>query len=112
MSEASGAKFEKRVNDAFEVVDAILKGTLLPEPSAEEMETLGIADYDPELRYRVAKDVLEQWAGKPKQQIEQTGDKVPLVIMLPDHAAGGALPVARAETPLLVESGEQREAAS
>lgn len=105
MSEKSTEKFEKRVEGAFEVVDAILKGTLLPEPSPEEMQTLGIADYDPELRYRVAKDVLEQWAGKPKQQIEQTGDKVPLVIMLPDHAAGGALPVARTETPKLVGSG-------
>ena len=100
MGESSTKKFEERVESAFEVVDAILKGTLLPEPHEEEIQELGIADYDPELRYRVAKDVLEQWAGKPKQQIEQTGDKVPLVIMLPDHAAGGALPVTGTPAPL------------
>lgn len=88
MAETSSKEFHERVGSAFEVVDAILKGTLLPEPTEAEMARLGIADYDPELRYRVAKDVLEQWAGKPKQQIEQTGDKVPLVIMLPEHAAG------------------------
>lgn len=94
------------MGDAFEVVDAILKGTLLPEPTPEEMEMLGIADYDPELRYRVAKDVLEQWAGRPKQQIEQTGERVPLVIMLPDHAAGGALPLEPPKAPKLVSSGD------
>jgi len=85
------SSFKKRVESAFEVVDSILKGTLLPEPTPEEMQRLGIADYDPELRYRVAKDVLEQHYGRPKQQIEQTGDNVPLVIMLPDHAAANAI---------------------
>lgn len=91
MAEASSSEFSERVDSAFQVVDAILKGTLLPEPSEAEMARLGIADFDPELRYRVAKDVLEQWAGKPKQQIEQLGDKVPLIILLPEHAAGLSL---------------------
>lgn len=100
---SSHEKFEKRVNNAFEVVDAILKGTLLPEPTDEEIQRLGIADYDPELRYRVAKDVLEQWAGKPKQQVEQIGDGVPLIIQLPPHAAGGAPAIEKPKAPLVIE---------
>jgi hypothetical protein len=97
-------QFGKRVEDAFEVVDAILQGTLLPEPSPEEIDRLGIADYDPELRYRVARDVLEQWAGKPKQQIEQVGDGVPLIIQLPAHAAATA-PPELTPPPKVIESG-------
>lgn len=100
----SEEQFKKRVDDAFEVVDAILKGTLLPEPAPEEIDRLGIADYDPELRYRVARDVLEQWAGKPKQQIEQTHDGVPLMILLPEHAAGtNTLPGLTAAPPVVLE---------
>ena len=78
-------EFEKRIQNAFEVVDAIMKGHLLPEPSEEDIERLGIADYDPELRYRVARDTLEQAYGKPKQQIEQTGETA-LQILLPQQA--------------------------
>lgn len=78
-------EFQERINQAFGVVDAIMKGTLLPEPTEEETEKLGVADYDPELRYRVARDTLEQAYGKPKQQIEQTGETA-LQIILPQHA--------------------------
>ena len=93
-------EFEERVQTAFAVVDAIMKGHLLPEPSEEEIEELGIADFDPELRYRVARDTLEQAYGKPKQQIEQTGETA-LQILLPSHA----VPLINKPADIVIEAG-------
>ena len=98
-------EFQERINQAFGVVDAIMKGTLLPEPTEEESEKLGIADYDPELRYRVARDTLEQAYGKPKQQIEQTGETA-LQIILPQHA----VPLIQQQAQEQLESGEVHDA--
>jgi len=79
------AEWAERVPAALRVVDAILKGTLLPEPDLHEQETLGLADFDPELRYRVARDTLEQHYGKPKQQVQVDGGFAPLTLIFPDH---------------------------
>jgi len=83
--EATAKEWEDRVPAALAVVDAILKGTLLPEPSVHEQEVLGLADFDPELRYRVARDTLEQHYGKPKQQVQVEGGFAPLTLLFPDH---------------------------
>lgn len=77
-------EWQERVRPAFAVIDAILKGTLLPEPSVHEQEVLGLADFDPELRYRVARDTLEQFYGKPKQQVHVEGGLAPLTLKFPD----------------------------
>lgn len=84
-SEDPGSRhaFQERVVPAFRVVDAILRGHMLPEPSEDEAERLGMADYDPELRYRVAKDTLEMHYGKPRQQIDHGGD-APMTLVLPE----------------------------
>lgn len=99
----SHEELEKRVPAAMGVVDAILKGTLLPEPSEEEQAQLGVADFDPELRYRVAKDVIEQAFGKPKQQMEiEGGGVMPAVLLLPSFMADDS-------QPARVEVGPVRE---
>lgn len=86
MSRAGGPtrdEFGKRVEQSFKVVDAILRGTLLPEPDEQERRVLGLADYDPELRYRVAKDVLEQHYGKARQSVDVDHGDVPFTLVIP-----------------------------
>jgi hypothetical protein len=77
--------FEERVDAAFAVIDAILNGHQLPEPAPHEAAILGLADYDPDLRYRVAKDVLEQVYGKPRQRVDHSSGNAPLLLVFPDY---------------------------
>ena len=102
MAELDPQALAGRVPAALGVIDAILKGTMLPEPSPEETESLGLADFDPELRYRVAKDVIEQAYGKPKQQVEIEGDFNPTVLMLPAFVSDEA----QVKEPPALEAGE------
>ena len=97
-----------RVPSALALIDAILKGTGLPEPTAEESMALGVADFDPELRYRVAKDVIEQAYGKPKQQVEIEGDFNPTVLMLPGFLSDESS-AAREDPPLELEAGDTEQ---
>ena len=90
------------------MIDAILKGTLLPEPSIHEQEVLGLADFDPELRYRVARDTLEQYYGKPKQQVQVEGEIAPLKLLFPEHVPTADLEVEAEDVPLL-EAGETKK---
>lgn len=87
---------------ALKVVDAILKGTLLPEPDLHEQETLGLADFDPELRYRVARDTLEQHYGKAKQQMHVEGGFAPFNLIFPEH-----VPMADLEGEIVTQDGKQ-----
>ena len=102
--------FDKRVPQAFAVVDAILKGHLPPDPSPEEQAELGLADFDPELRYRVARDILEQAYGKPKQQMEVTGEVHHANLLVPAWFNADQIPAPKATAgepgPLELESGD------
>jgi hypothetical protein len=112
VSELEPQALAARVPSALGVIDAILKGTGLPEPSAEESEALGLADFDPELRYRVAKDVIEQAYGKPKQQVEIEHDFNPTVLMLPSFVSDEAALAAASVGPVLeLEAGDDEEEA-
>jgi hypothetical protein len=109
VSELEPQALAGRVPAALGVIDAILKGTGLPEPSADETKELGLADFDPELRYRVAKDVIEQAYGKPKQQVELESTFNPTVLMMPSFVSVEPAPQAIAGTVLELEDGDDDE---